>query len=64
VAVPEATPGLMITGVELTPDSLHLAGLLPEWRMELPLRALEELITRLSQGALSFSWPSLWWGSD
>lgn len=64
VPLPELPHGLMITEVELAPDSLHLAGLLPEWRMELPLRALEELITRLSQGALSFSWPSLWWGSD
>lgn len=64
VVLPDLPHGLMITGVELTPDSLHLSGLLPEWRMELPLRALEELITRLSQGALSFSWPSLWWGSD
>jgi hypothetical protein len=27
--------------------------------MELPLRHLEDLITRLSQGALSFTWPSL-----
>jgi hypothetical protein len=64
VPLPELPHGLMITGVELAPDSLHLSGLLPEWRMELPLRALEDLITQLSQGALNFSWPSLWWGSD
>lgn len=64
VPLPELPHGLMITGVELSADSLRLTGLLPEWRMELPLRALEDLITQLSQGALSFSWPSLWWGSD
>ena len=64
VPLPELPHGLMITGVELTSESLHLSGLLPEWRMEVPLRALEDVITRLSQGALSFSWPSLWWGSD
>ncbi|QLL08568.1 LmeA family phospholipid-binding protein [Mycobacterium vicinigordonae] len=64
VPLPELPHGLMITGVELNPGALHVSGLLPEWRMELSLPALEDLITRLSQGALSFSWPSLWWGSD
>ncbi|OBK20558.1 hypothetical protein A5634_12565 [Mycobacterium asiaticum] len=64
VPLPELPHGLMITHVELVPNSLHVSGLLPEWRMELPLRALEDLITQLSQGALTFSWPSLWWGSD
>lgn len=63
VPLPELPHGLMITSVELDSDSLRLAGLLPEWRMELPLRHLEDLITRLSQGALSFSWPSLLGGS-
>lgn len=64
VQLPELPHGLMITDVQLALDTLQLSGLLPEWRMELPLRALEDLITQLSQGALSFSWPSLWWGSD
>lgn len=64
VPLPELPLGLMITGVELSSDTLQVSGLLPEWRMQLPLRALEELLTRLSQGAFSFSWPSLWWGSD
>lgn len=64
VPLPELPHGLMITGVEMAAESLHLSGLLPEWRMELPLRALEEALTQLSQGALSFSWPSLFWGSD
>jgi hypothetical protein len=64
VPLPELPHGLMITGVELASDTLRISGLLPEWRMELPMRALEDLITQLSQGALSFSWPSLLWGSD
>lgn len=64
VPLPELPHGLMITGVEMAEDSLRVSGLLPEWRMELPMRALEDLITRLSQGALSFSWPSLLWRSD
>jgi hypothetical protein len=32
--------------------------------MELPPRYLEDVITRLSQGARSFAWPSLLRGSD
>jgi hypothetical protein len=64
VPLPELPHGLLVTGVSLGVDSLQIEGMLPEWRMDLPLRALEDLITQLSQGALSFSWPSLWWGSD
>ncbi|KAA1251390.1 hypothetical protein F0Q45_04380 [Mycobacterium simiae] len=64
VPLPELPHGLLLTDVSLEPGSLKLSALLPEWRMELPLRHLEELITRLSQGALSFSWPSLLRGSD
>lgn len=64
VPLPPLPHGLLITHVNLGLDALQLSALLPEWRMELPLRHLEDLITRLSQGALSFSWPSLLRGSD
>ncbi len=64
VPLPALPQGLLVTQVSLAPDSLQLSALLPEWRMELPLRHLEDLITRLSQGALSFAWPSLLKGSD
>ncbi|MFV0495897.1 hypothetical protein [Mycobacterium sp.] len=64
VPLPELPHGLILTGVEFAPDALLLSGLLPEWRMELPMRYLEELITRLGQGALSFSRPSLFGGAD
>ncbi len=64
VPLPELPHGLLITGVGLGLDSLQVSALLPEWRMELPLRHLEDLISRLSQGALSFTWPSLLRGSD
>lgn len=64
VPLPELPHGLLVTGVTLGSDALRLSALLPEWRMDLPLRHLEDLITRLSQGALSFSWPSLLGGSD
>jgi hypothetical protein len=64
VPLPALPHGLLITDVSLGVDALQLSALLPEWRMELPLRHLEDLITQLSQGALSFSWPSLLRGSD
>jgi hypothetical protein len=64
VPLPALPQGLLVTEVSLAPDSLQLSALLPEWRMELPLRHLEDLITRLSQGALSFTWPSLLRGFD
>jgi LmeA-like phospholipid-binding len=57
--LPALPQGLVVTEVSLAPDALQLSALLPEWRMELPLRHLEDLISRLSQGARSFAWPSL-----
>lgn len=62
IPLPDLPHGLIITGVEMSADSLALSALLPEWRMELPLRHLEDVIAQLSQGALSFSWPSLFGG--
>lgn len=64
VPMPALPQGLLVTDVSLAPDALQLSALLPEWRMDLPLRHLEDLITRLSQGALSFTWPSLPRGFD
>jgi hypothetical protein len=64
VPLPELPHGLLVTGVSLGVDSLEISGLLPEWRMELPLRHLEDVISQLSQGALSFAWPSLLRSSD
>jgi len=64
VPLPELPHGLLVTDVSLGVDSLQISGLLPEWRMELPLRYLEDLISGLSQGALSFAWPSLFKSSD
>jgi|SRR5271166_1103248 len=63
VPLPEVPHQLLVTDVSLGLDSLEISALLPEWRMDLPLRNLEDVITRLSQGALSFTWPSLLRGS-
>jgi hypothetical protein len=62
VPLPDLPHGLLVTGVTLGSDTLELSALLPEWRMEVPLKYLEDLISRLSQGALSFAWPSFFGG--
>ena len=62
IALPELPLGLLVTDVSLGAGALQVSALLPEWRMDLPLRHLEDVITRLSQGALSFTWPSLFGG--
>jgi hypothetical protein len=62
--LPGLPHGLLVTGVTLGVDSLQVSALLPEWRMDLPLRHLEDVISQLSQGALSFAWPSLLRNSD
>ena len=61
VRLPDLPRGLMVTGVDVDADSLRLSGLLPEWRIELPLKNLEDIITYLSRraGALNLAWPSL-----
>ncbi|MEB3979703.1 hypothetical protein OQ968_00295 [Mycobacterium sp. 663a-19] len=61
VRLPDLPRGLLVTGVAFGEDSLQLSGLLPEWRIELPLKNLEEIISYLSQrtGALDLAWPSL-----
>jgi hypothetical protein len=63
VGLPALPRGLLVTGVSFGSDSLQLSGLLPEWRMELPLSHLEDVITYLTHragaGALSLAWPSL-----
>ncbi|MGB9222661.1 hypothetical protein [Mycobacterium sp.] len=64
VPLPDLPHGLVVTDVRLESDSLQVSALLPEWRADLPLRQLEDLIARLSQGALSFTWPALLRGSD
>ncbi len=43
VPLPDLPHGLLVTEVDLGAESLHISGLLPEWRMDLPLRNLEDL---------------------
>jgi hypothetical protein len=50
LGLPDLPRGFLITDVRLGPGSLRVSGLLPEWRMELPLTRLEDIITRLWRG--------------
>jgi len=57
VPLPDLPHGLLVTEVTLGSDSLEVAGMLPQWRMELPLRNLEEIISQLSQGVFNLVLP-------
>jgi hypothetical protein len=48
VQLPELPHGLRLTGIELAPHVVRLSGTIPEWRMALPRRRLEELLRQLS----------------
>jgi hypothetical protein len=48
VRLPELPHGLQLTGVSFAPGLLRLSGTLPEWRMEVPRRRLEDIINQLS----------------
>jgi hypothetical protein len=45
VPLPALPHALLVTEVSLAPDAVQLSALLPEWRMELPLRQLRDAIT-------------------
>jgi hypothetical protein len=57
VPLPDLPHGLLVTKVSLEADSLEVAGVLPQWRMELPLRNIEEIISQLSQGVFNLVLP-------
>ncbi len=48
VRLPELPHGLELTDISLAPDMLCLSGTLPEWRIEVPRRRLEDVINQLS----------------
>jgi hypothetical protein len=57
VPLPDLPHGLLVTDVRIGSDALDVSGLLSQWRMELPLRNLEEIITQLSHGVFSLVLP-------
>jgi hypothetical protein len=46
--LPELPHGLQLTDIAFGPDVLHLSGSLPEWRINVPRRGLEDVINQLS----------------
>jgi hypothetical protein len=48
VHLPELPHGLQLTDITFEPDVLRLSGSLPEWRIDVPRRGLEDVITQLS----------------
>ena len=38
----------MLTGITFAPDVVCLSGTLPEWRMDVPRKRLEDIINQLS----------------
>ncbi|MCV7222255.1 hypothetical protein [Mycolicibacterium elephantis] len=45
--LPELPNGLRLTGIAFAPDVVRLSGILPEWRMDVPPRRLEDIIGAL-----------------
>ncbi|MDT5208126.1 MAG: hypothetical protein QOF67_541 [Mycobacterium sp.] len=48
VHLPELPHGLVLTGISFAPDVVCLSGTLPEWRMDVPRKRLEDIISQLS----------------
>jgi hypothetical protein len=48
VHLPELPHGLSLTAISFGSEVLRLSGTLPEWRMDVPRRRLEDLINQLS----------------
>jgi hypothetical protein len=48
VRLPQLRHGLALTGISFAPDLVCLSGTLPEWRMDVPRKRLEDIINQLS----------------
>ena len=48
VHLPELPHGLLLTAIGFAPDLVCLSGTLPEWRMDMPRRRLEDIINQLN----------------
>ncbi len=48
VRLPELPHGLQLTAINFAPDLMCLSGTLPEWRMDVPRKRLEDIINQLS----------------
>ena len=48
VRLPELPHGLVLTEISLAPGVVCLSGTLPEWRMDVPRKRLEDILNQLS----------------
>jgi hypothetical protein len=48
VRLPELRHGFALTGISFAPDVVCLSGTLPEWRMDVPRKRLEDILNQLS----------------
>ena len=48
VRLPELPHGLTLTGISFAPGVVRLEGTLPEWRMDVPRKRLEDILNQLS----------------
>jgi hypothetical protein len=48
VRLPELPQGLTLTGISFAPGVVCLSGTVPEWRMDVPRKRLEDIIDQLS----------------
>ena len=48
VRLPELPQGLALTGISFAPGVVCLSGTLPEWRMDVPRKRLEDILNQLS----------------
>jgi len=60
IPLPSLPGRLELTSVDFGPNSVHLAGRLPEWQLELPRNRLDEVMQQLSSvgKALNLRWRS------
>lgn len=55
VRLPELPHGLVLTGISFAPDVVCLSGTLPEWRMDVPRKRLEDIINQLSVAGVTLN---------
>jgi hypothetical protein len=48
VHLPELPHGLVLTGVSFAPGLVCVSGIVPEWRMDVPRKRLEDILNQLS----------------
>ena len=48
VRLPDLPHGLILTSISFAPGVVRLSGMLPEWRMDVPRKRLEDIINQLS----------------